>query len=255
MIDDTGTAERAVAFAWTSTSTMFQAGNAGWSNPYQHPVLDLAPLAARALATVILALKQAGLTVNILAHSLGTRVTLQAMGLLGHAGHPYAVERAVLLGSSEYCCDAEASMAVATATVFNFINRADPVLSLGAEEMLHPYRLKGSSAARVVGRQGLKATNWIDIQLDSPSVLDWYKAKGYAISGEPCDGRGMHWAHYHQPENRRLIAALLNHSINLPWFQDAPRGVHPCDYSTVAVPQTPPDAATRIAMNNGFVVA
>ena len=69
MIQPDGEGARCVAFAWTSIGDFFQYGDAGWSNPYQYPVLDLAPLAARALATVIATLTDAGATVDLLAHS------------------------------------------------------------------------------------------------------------------------------------------------------------------------------------------
>lgn len=251
LVDPAGDGARAVAFAWTSIGSQTQAGNAGWSNFYQYPVLDLAPLAARALATVVLALGRAGLAVDLLAHSLGTRTALQALGMLGRAGHGGVVGQAVLLGGAEFCCDAQANLEPVTTQVFNLVNRDDPVLKLGAEEMCHPYRPKGTPAALVIGRQGAPAARWLDIQLDSPEVAAWYAGKGYGgLSGEPCDGRGAHWAYYHQPGNRALVADLLARRLDPGWFAGAPAGVHPCDYRPVAVPSTPSDAATRVAMND-----
>lgn len=252
LIDDSADGARAVGFAWTSIGTQWQAGNAGWSNFYQYPVLDLAPLAARALATIIVALRQAGATVDLLAHSLGTRTTVQALSLLGQSGHGDAIGRAVLLGGAEYCCDAQAALAVAQPEVFNLANRDDPVLTLGAEQMCHPYRPNGDASSRVIGRQGVPNGGWTDVQLNRADVAAWYAANGYPdLSGQPCDGRGEHWAYYHQPGNRRLITDLLSHRIGVAQMAPAPLNkVSPNDYTPCAVPPTPPDAATRIAMND-----
>ena len=105
--DDGGNllADRAIAFGWDSDYSFFGA-HACLENGYQYAALDVAPLAGRALATLIATLRDKGMAVHVLSHSMGTRVTCQALRQLADAGITNIVHRVVLLEGAEYSIDA-----------------------------------------------------------------------------------------------------------------------------------------------------
>ena len=211
----------AIAFAWLSSGTLNDYSTACWSNAYQFAVLDLAPLCASALATVLAHLAGTGTKIRILAHSLGTRVTTQAIGLLQQAGHQTSIDRAIFLGGAEFCVDAAAVFAGCSFDVINVGSRADAVLHLGAEQGCHPVRPNNSLSACVIGREGLGANpRWLDLQLDSAAVVTWF-ASGAAPTGQryALDARAEdevhphatlnHGAYYTNVGNRLLVRDLV----------------------------------------------
>ena len=264
--DDTGAnpADTAVAFAWLSEGSLGDFSNACWDNDYKYAALDLAPLASRALANVLVALAAHGPTIRILAHSLGTRVVTQAIGLLrgGIAG----LDRIVFMGGAEFCVDAAANFAGCAFDVINLASRIDTVLSLGAEQGCHPVRPNGSPAAAVIGREGLGANSrWLDLQLDSDALRTWF-ATGRAPNGVTyaIDAAAQntahpmaamnHWAYYTNDGNRLLVRdLLLSPGLGVGQFvaSNVPAGVARDGYGTFngePVPPTPQDCATRRAM-------
>lgn len=66
-------AENAVAFAYRSEADIGPTTNAGWNNLYQYAVFDLAPQAARALASVLVYLGSKPITLRVLAHTASAR--------------------------------------------------------------------------------------------------------------------------------------------------------------------------------------
>lgn len=243
--------ENAVAFSWTSAPRWWKSGRACWTNRYEYAVYDVAIWASQALATVIAALGDAGLTVDVFAHSLGTRVTVKALGLLAAAGRPSAVRRAVMLGGAEYSIDAWAVAPSLKTEFYSFVINGDPVLQWGASELGGRLRGPRTVPSRVIGRDGMKRTDrWIDLQLDHKKsgkrkkFADWFQKHGYALSGKKAGGRGLHGAYYMHAENRRLFADILaNDVMGIPWFkaQGAPDGVDRFRYGEVdvPVPETP----------------
>lgn len=238
--------ERTVAFAWTSDPGFFDYANACWSNPYEYAVQDLAPMAAQALAAVIRALSDAGLTVDLLAHSLGTRTAVKALDrLAGEAGYKNAVRRAVMMGGAEYSVDALATAARAGTDFYNLAIREDGVLSWGAAELGGSQRPNNSMRSRVIGLDGMKRrANWLDLQLDhqdraSRREFDrWFaKLRGYRLSGEKAAGRGIHWAYFLNEGNRELIADLFdkpNYSVAWLRGEGCPDGVERFRYDALA---------------------
>lgn len=209
-------ADIAVAFAWTSVGSMSQYGSACWSNLYQYPVFDLAPLAARALAAVIRTLVDAGVPVDVFAHSLGTRTATEAIGVLAANGYAAAVGRAMLLGGAQFSVDARDALASATTNVFSFASQSDPVLKWGGITGCAPYREMATQEARVIGRDGMEATaRWIDLQCDrtpaqqGTSFNAWFQARYGATLTDKPDERGPHWAYYRQPGNRVILSKML----------------------------------------------
>lgn len=177
-------AENAVCFAWTSMPGLHDYARACWSNPYEYAVQDLAPQAARALATLIAALVGAGLTVDLLAHSLGTRVAIKAVQLLSTIGTDH-VRRAVMLGGAEYSVDALQTSVLVATDFYNFVIRDDVVLRWGAAKLGGKDRPNNTMLSRVIGRDGMKPTrNWIDFQLDhedpenAQEFFEWFDRLG-----------------------------------------------------------------------------
>lgn len=265
--DGSDPAENAIAFTYKSEAGAAEFGTAGWSNGYQYAVFDLALRAARALATTLshLSTKGAALTVRVLAHSLGTRTTSQALGLLG-ARKPANLDRVILLDGAEFCVDAAANFAGCAFDVVNIVNRKDGVLRVGAEQACHPMRPNGDLTACVIGREGLGGNNrWLDLQLDSDALATWFRA-GRAPTGVPYDIAPLaeeasypsaaleHWSCYTNDGNRRLITDLLFSEAmtvagmlasNVPGGTDAPGYGR---FNGMPVPPTPRSATARRTM-------
>jgi hypothetical protein len=214
-------AENAVAFAYRSEADIAATARAGWNNSYQYAVFDLSPLAARALASVLVYLGSKPITLRVLAHSLGTRTFSQALRLI-RARMPPNLDRVVLLDGAEFCVDAAANFAACPFDVFNVSSRMDTVLRLGATQLCHPMRQNGSLSACVIGFDGLGGGNdrWLDMQFDSQALVDWYAAANapdgipYSIDAAAEEGShpsaGMdHWACYTNDGNRALLRDLL----------------------------------------------
>ena len=220
--DGANPTENAIAFAYTSESPAGEFARAGWDNEYQYAVFDQSPLAARALASILAALgARHDITVRILAHSLGTRTTSQAIGLL-RARMPANLDRVVLLDGAEFCVDAAANFAGCSFDVINIVNGTDLVLRLGAEKMCHPVRPNGAAEACVIGYDGLGGNaRWIDLRLDNPELVTWcaaarapdgvpYALQAMALDGDPHPLAGLdHWSCYTNPGNRPFVRDLL----------------------------------------------
>lgn len=212
--------DSAIAFAYTSDASASEVQNAGWNQRYQYAVFDLAPLAARALAVVLAHLGTLPVTVRILAHSLGTRTTSQALRLL--AGRiPANLDRVVLLDGAEFCIDAQANLLAKGFDVVNIVNRTDRVLLLGGQTILHPIRQNNSLDACSIGFNGLcDDPAWIDLQLDRPDLVRWFASgsaptgKAYSVDANALENSHPfaafnHWCCYTNDGNRALIRDLL----------------------------------------------
>jgi hypothetical protein len=256
--DDGGDlADIAVGFGWTSRVDMAEYAHAGWNNPYQYAALDLTVEASLTLALLIRALSDAGLTVDVLAHSLGTRTTVQALRRLGETDAGGAVRRAVLMAGSEFSLDTRDAMKAVTTDVYNFVIEDDFVLNWGAEEACHPFRRVNATESRVIGAGGMApSADWLDLQLDRRrrerrSEFDaWFEDLGYELSPEPTRGRGQHWAHYLHDGNRALMRDILaNDQMTLRWFREngVIEGVTHPRYAILegAVPHTPQTSDER----------
>ncbi len=261
--------DRAIAFTYPSESGTGEFSSAGWSNSYQYAVFDQAPLAARALAAILDGLGTVANDVRVLAHSLGTRVTCQAVRLL-RARMPAALKRIVLLDGAEFCVDAAAGFFGCGFDVLNIVNRKDLVLRLGAEQMCHPIRQNGSLPACVIGFEGLGGNDrWLDLQLDNDRLRAWFAAglapdgTRYAIDPQaeeeshPFAGLD-HCACYTNDGNRALVADLLLHelmtvdklrTLGVPAGTDSP--VYG-QFNGVTIPPTP---ATRTDRQRALTLA
>ena len=220
--DQTGgsPAENAIAFCYKSEAGMTEFAKAGWNNSYQYAVFDQSTLAARALAAILVSLSGKVATVRILAHSLGTRTTSQAIRLAkGHLAP--SLDRVLLLDGAEFSVDALVSFADCTFDVFNITNRTDKVLKVGGDQMCHPFRLNGSASAGTIGFDGLGGNDrWLDLQLDNPDLVKWFAAQqaptgtSYSINGRALEKSHPnadldHWSCYTNDGNRALMRDLL----------------------------------------------
>ncbi len=210
-----------LCFCWRSSGAY---GLASFTNFYQHAVFDLAPQAAKSLAATIAVLNAAGITLDIVAHSLGTRVVMKALATLPECVRATAVRRIVLMNGAEFSIDALAAMRGVNADVFNLVSRRDKlVLELGAQQMMMPFRAPGRQAW-VIGYNGMMALpGWIDIAMDpqvglSETLASSVAAKqsaalatlgGFTLSTEGYKGRGPHWSTYRDPQNQAFVQALL----------------------------------------------
>jgi hypothetical protein len=216
--------ETAIAFAWVSTGSMAEYATAGWADSYQYACVDLARLAAVAVAAVLGMLGDLGVLVDVLAHSLGTRLFTQALRLAGPRDS--MLNNVILLDGAEFSVDAAATFAGRSCNVINVTNEVDAVLALGGEQFGDPSRTPGSVASCNIGRFGLGTPaswsgiaeyppDWLDVSLDRRDVQAWFRANGgYTLTATASDnvhptGHLNHWACYTEPGNRVWLTDLL----------------------------------------------
>ena len=265
--------ETAIAFAWVSTGSMAEYATAGWSESYEYACVDLACIAARALAGLLDVLAKAGVAVDVLAHSLGTRLFTQAVRL--HANDA-PLNNVILLDGAEFSVDAAAVFKGRGFSVVNVTNEVDAVLAAGGEQLGDPSRVPGSIPSCCVGRFGLGTVkswgrdggypkNWADIALDRRDVQAWFKANGgYTLTPTAADNvhplaRMNHWACYTEPGNRAWVTDLLwKPAMNGAAFAanaSVPKGVlGPTQpkFAGVGIPTTTPmTMAARLAYQQG----
>jgi hypothetical protein len=265
--------ETAIAFAWVSTGSMAEYATAGWGESYEYACIDLVGLAATALAGLLDVLATAHVSVDVLAHSLGTRLFTQAVRLRANDA---PLNNVILLDGAEFSVDAAAVFKGRGFSVVNVTNEVDAVLAAGGEQLGDPSRVPGTIASCCVGRFGLgtaeswNATggyprNWADIALDRRDVQAWFKANGgYTLTPTSSDNvhpmaHMNHWACYTEPGNRAWVTDLLwKPAMNGAVFAaepSLPKGVlgptQPV-FAGVGIPTTTPmTLAARLAFQRG----
>jgi hypothetical protein len=262
--------ETAIAFAWVSTGSRAEYATAGWSESYEYACVDLAHLAATAVAALLGILATEGVRVDVLAHSLGTRLFTLAVAAHGSGDAP--LNNVILLDGAEFSVDAAATFAGRAFSVVNVTNEVDAVLVSGAEQLGDPSRLPGTIESCSLGRYGLGTPqswegravyppNWVDIALDRRDVQAWFKANGgYALTPTASDGvhsQGHlnHWACYTENGNRIWLKDLLwkpgRNGATLANTPGLPKGVLRASqpvFAGVGIPaKTPMTMDTRIA--------
>lgn len=265
-------AETAVAFSWVTMGGLSDYPREGWRTSYQYAALELTPLAAKALATVLRYLNSKNKIIYILAHSLGTRLVSQAIGLLRRGVEDTQIERVVLLGGAEFCPDAKANLLNRNFEVINIGSRRDVVLRVGAEGACDPFRGMGTGTEVVIGRDGLvSASNWLDIQIDLPATMTWLKQQRYSVFAEPADddvhpfailGHWVYYMHNGDPDhadidggNRKLVKDILaDPEMDIAWFRqsglNAVYDVGSYGQIIAEVPITPASYADRVVLDN-----
>lgn len=268
--DDAGTDSEqnaVIGFGWLSEETRFgDYIKLGWNNPYLYAAFDLAPLAAQALAIVIECLQKREQKFRILAHSLGTRATSQAIGLLRANWTAGWLDRIVLMGGAEYTVDANQNLlGLAGLVTLNVANRNDQVLNHLGYEFSAPVRPVNTPQNRLIGNGGIKPglSDWLDIQIDRQDAVAWLSHHGYGVVSEAGPGDSdihplagfNHWVYYMDDGNRPFIRFLLtNPDVSPQWFRDRsfPEGIDSPRYGDFdpTVPPTPTTLDARTALFN-----
>jgi pimeloyl-ACP methyl ester carboxylesterase len=146
-----------------------------------------------------------GRRVDVIAHSLGARVALQALSHLPAD----SLRHLILLTAGEFRRPARRALATPagqTATVVNVTTRENDLFDFLLEWSL------GVGTQTALG-QGLGAVrpNWIDLQIDQPATLSALKRLGYPLAAPPA--RICHWSPYLRPGVFPLYRALLTGTL------------------------------------------
>ncbi len=165
--------------------------------------------AGRALLQTLDALAEAypHRDIDIFVHSLGARVALTALRVAAKRGRADLLTRigkVLLLGPAELVSVARDTMEA--------IDHADParrpeIYSVVAREndffdvLVERFAPKIEGVTPIcVGSHGMSDDfdGWLDLQLDSPALIEWLSARGVEIGGGP-PRRVCHWGVYNRP--------------------------------------------------------
>lgn len=248
----------AIGFGWDAEYESI-GDYAGLANATQFACLDMAPLAGRALATVLLSLLGNNVPVDIISHGLGARVACQALRCLADEGITHLVQKVLYMQGAEFTADAiDAARRLPGADFFNVGNQ-DDLLPPGTAVACHPFRFNNTRSQFIAARDGIGALpNVADLQIDRAVLRRWAAARGYALDpsagGEGTHRCPPHWAVYLHPGNRRLLTDIMTRPDRpVAWFRDgaAPLGFARDGYGPTegyAIPPMPATAAARQAM-------
>ncbi len=177
---------------------LFRAWSKGHASKYEW-AWKLAKDEADNLVDVINSIGQC----NIIAHSLGTRVALQAIKKKAN------IKTAILLNGAEYSITARIIAGNSRVQFHNMFVHEDDVLTHGGKFAPAPALFKGYSFIGQAGLQ-IKLKNWTDYQLDSEKLQAWGRNKGYDLRGDNPDSIGDHrYSHTWLP-NWKLYRDILS---------------------------------------------
>ncbi|MEP2783815.1 MAG: alpha/beta hydrolase [Pseudoruegeria sp.] len=181
-----------IAFGWPARGSIWSA--------YRE-----ATIAGGALSKLISMLKdQTKRPIDVIAHSLGARVFLEATRIALES----SVERAVLMTGAELrqqtllALQSEAGKSV---QVLNIISRENDLYDWMLETALDPLNLQSRSLGH--GLEG-QVPNWLDLQLDHPDVIAGLGRIGFPISTS--NRRICHWSSYLRPGAFPLYRAFFS---------------------------------------------
>ncbi len=182
-----------------------------WGRGYLHPyrrAWSLAEEAGARLARMIVSGEFGPAPVDIICHSLGSRVALTAIADLRNHGLSALVRRVILLNAAEIE-DAAIFVAAQTPDIryLNLSVEGDRVLRYLGSWM-------GPVDGRCAGRRGLLSrplapANWLDIPLDDPGAQRTAALRGWSIAGDEPGCLGDHWYSYRHKGNWPLVRAFL----------------------------------------------
>ena len=204
--------ERAsIGFGWYSVPMGWRGVIGAWNNlrwnRYRY-AWDLAEEAGRVLAIM---LQRMGSPVDVLCHSLGSRVVLAALSQ--DRGLP--VRNVVFMNGAEFAKPAR--IEAMSNSHIRFVN-----LVVGADEVLAKLDIKfapESGQGLPIGLDGLGGAapeNWIDIALDDPEVKVWGASHGWHLQGDNPKEYADHWRTYKHKGNYGLICAALDGKVLNP---------------------------------------
>ena len=185
-----------IGFGWEAAGTIWTA-------------YGEAARAGRALARLVGEIRAArpGQQVDVVAHSLGARVTLAALPHLP-AG---ALRRAVLMAPAEMRSRAEAALDTPAGRAARFLNvtsRENDLFDFLLEGLVAPHRV----GDRALGHgSGQGRCNWLDLQIDHAGTLAALGRLGHRIA--PPARRVCHWSPYLRPGMFPLYRRFLRGEI------------------------------------------
>jgi len=154
-----------------------------------------------------------GRQIDVIGHSLGARVALQAL----HFAAPGRLRRLILLAAAETRRPARAAMATPAGRAVQVINvttRENDLFDF-VVEWLVSYGLDTA-----IGQStGTRMPNWLDLQIDQPGTLAALARLGHALPSAPA--RICHWSPYLRPGIFRLYRALLDGALPLATLRPA----------------------------------
>jgi Alpha/beta hydrolase of unknown function (DUF900) len=190
-----GQAAMGIAFGWAARGS-------AWGTYLR------AASAGRALAALLDALRGCGHPVEIIAHSMGARVALQALPHLA----PGAVDRMILLAAAELRRRARRALATPGAEGVEFVN-----ITTRENDLYDLYLEWGMCLGldTALG-QGLPRgpAGWLDLQIDQTTTLQTLAALGHPIA--PRQTRICHWSPYLRRGVFPLYRALLTGDLSVP---------------------------------------
>ncbi len=194
----------AIGLGWYSAPPglrgVWRAWRHGRWNRYRY-AWDLASEAGAVLAVM---LRRLDGPVDVLCHSLGSRVLIEAL----EAERGLPVGNVVLMNGAEFAQPARlAAMANGHVRFVNLMVKADEVLAK-LDTNFAPVCGQGPP----IGLEGLGGAcpeNWTDIALDDPKTQTWGASHGWHLQGDNPKQYADHWFTYRHEGNRGLIRAAL----------------------------------------------
>ncbi len=218
---DDGSNGLAVAFGWQSSPGFAMSIIHGGQNFYAR-AYDNAEQSANVLIALIESLADiiTDRPIDIFCHSLGSRVIVRALAAMAKDANGWPslsqLGRVVILGGSEYVVEAkimhdrlQAAQLSDGPVFYNIVSRENDVLDVLAEN----FGPRTFGNTQVIGHNGLetsrKEPNWIDLQIDSPTLQDWMADHGFEISGDRPRNIWDHWYYYTYRPNMELFKSIL----------------------------------------------
>ncbi len=196
----------AIGLGWYSAPTglrgLWRAFSHGRYNRYRY-AFDMAWRAGRVLSVMLRRLEG---PVDLLCHSLGSRVALAALA----QERSLPVRNLVIMNGAEMALTGErVARANPHVNFTNLVVRSDKVLRY-AGAVFAP---EGGFYKVCLGQNGLgkdAPPNWRDIDLDDPTTQAWGREQGWNLKGDNPNSRGDHWWTYRNEGNHGLIRAALS---------------------------------------------
>lgn len=212
-----------IAFGWEAAGTIWKA-------------YGEAARAGRALARLIAEIRAArpGQQVDVVAHSLGARVTLAAVHDLPEG----ALRRAVLMAPAEMRRTAKAALDTPAGQAAQFLNitsRENDLFDFLLEGLVAPHRFGDRTLGHSLGHE---QRNWLDLQIDHADTLSALDRLGHRIA--PPARRVCHWSPYLRPGMFPLYRRFLRGEIALETLRAAlPAAPSPRWSRLLALPRGP----------------
>jgi len=180
-----------------------------------HGAYRRAAAAGRALAELAALIRQIdpARQIDVIGHSLGARVALQALP----DAKPGDFRRMILLAAAETRRPARAAMdspAGRCTQVVNVTTRENDLFDFALEWLVS----LGTDTALGQG-PGRTLPHWLDLQIDQKATLGVLDRLGHALPPPPA--RICHWSPYMRPGIFALYRAMIDGTLPLPALRDA----------------------------------